>query len=98
MGTIEHQGKASSTGGSRRRCAQPAQTDHPETRKERPENPATTDNDMGHEAAAAADESENVYVLCACEDGDVILSFISEDKLMQLMAEPANDDQQNRVS
>jgi hypothetical protein len=35
MGTIEHQGKASSTGGSRRRCAQPAQTDHPETRKER---------------------------------------------------------------
>ena len=63
-----------------------------------PENPATIDNDMDHKAAAAADESENVYVLCACEDGNVILSFISEDKLMQLMAEPANDDQQNRVS
>ena len=62
------------------------------------ENPATIDNDMDHKAAAAADESENVYVLCACEDGNVILSFISEDKLMQLMAEPANDDQQNRVS
>jgi hypothetical protein len=63
-----------------------------------PENPATIDNGMGHEAAAAADESENVYVLCACEDGNVILSFISEDKLMQLMAEPANDDGRNRVS
>jgi hypothetical protein len=79
----------------------PARSDtgHALDKSERyPENPATIDNDMDHETAAAADESENVYVLCACEDGNVIISFISEDKLMQLMAEPANDDQQNRVS
>jgi hypothetical protein len=62
------------------------------------ENPATIDNDIDHKAAVAVDESENVYVLCACEGGDVSIRFVSEDELTHLMGEPANDDGQNMVS
>ena len=61
------------------------------------ESSATIDDDLGQKEAAFPDEVGNVSVLCAYEHGNLTLRFASEDKLMHLMGEPANDDGQNRV-
>jgi hypothetical protein len=58
---------------------------------------ATAGNDVDQQLAVVDSEDESIYALCAYEDGSVIIKFISEDKLMHLMGQPANDDGRNRV-